>query len=102
MHMLNLMLACHDVEALICQGTDAQGQSMLTANVFEQLADGPLPVFAIGGAIAIIAIISTTARKIAVSRALEQTRRELAAYVAEGTLDPDKAIEMLKAGPGST
>jgi hypothetical protein len=35
------------------------------------------------------------------TREREQSRRELAAYVAEGSLDPDKAIEMLKAAPPS-
>ena len=101
MHMLNLILACHGAEALVCQGADAPGSSFLTASTFEQLADSPLPVFAIGGAIAIIAIISSTISKIAVNRSRELTRRELAAYVAEGTLDADKAIEMLKSGRGS-
>ncbi len=32
------------------------------------------------------------------SRAREQTKREIAAYVAEGSLDPDKAVAMLNAG----
>lgn len=54
-----------------------------------------LPVLAImaGTLIAIVAII----RGMVVARAKEQTKRELAAYVAEGTLDPDKAARMLAA-----
>ncbi len=32
------------------------------------------------------------------ARAKEASRRELAAYVAEGTIDPDKAVAMLNAG----
>ena len=59
-----------------------------------------IPVLAIGGGmlIAIIAIITSTIRSVAVTRAREQTKRELAAYVAEGSLDPDKAVAMINAG----
>lgn len=63
-----------------------------------------IPVIAISGGmlIAIIAIVTSTIRGIAVSKAREQTKRELAAYVAEGTLDPDKAVAMINAGRGIT
>jgi hypothetical protein len=59
-----------------------------------------VPVLAISGGmlIAIIAIITSTIRGVAVTRAREQTKRELAAYVAEGSLDPDKAVAMINAG----
>jgi hypothetical protein len=59
-----------------------------------------IPVLAIslGCLIAIISIVSCTIRGIMVSRAKEQTKRELAAYVAEGSLDPDKAVAMINAG----
>ncbi len=36
--------------------------------------------------------------KVLVGRGQERTRRELAAYVAEGSLDPDQAVAMLNAG----
>ncbi len=62
------------------------------------LTDMPVPLFIIGGAIAIVAILSGCFTKIIMVRSREKTRREIAAYVAEGTIDPDKAIEMLKAG----
>ncbi len=54
-----------------------------------------------GCLIAMCVIIGATVASIIRTRAKEQTKRELAAYVAEGTLDPDKAIEMLKAGEPS-
>lgn len=59
-----------------------------------------IPVLAIvcGSFIAVTAIIFTSLRAISVSRAREHTKREIAAYVAEGTLDPDKAVAMLNAG----
>ena len=48
--------------------------------------------------IAIIAIVFGAATKIIVGRSREQTKREIAAYVAEGSIDPDKAVAMLNAG----
>ena len=59
-----------------------------------------IPVLAIGcgTVIAVVAIIFTTVKAMVVSRNREQTKRELAAYVAEGSLDPEKAIAMINAG----
>ena len=54
-------------------------------------------IFTIGGAIAIVAIVSGCVTSIVVNRSREHTKREIAAYVAEGSIDPDKAVEMLKA-----
>jgi hypothetical protein len=45
-----------------------------------------------------IGIIGGTICSVVRSRAREQTKREIAAYVAEGSLDPDKAVAMLNAG----
>ncbi len=73
----------------------------MLADFFDKLAEMPNPIFVIGGTVAIVAILAGTTRKIAVGRSREQTRREIAAYVAEGTIDPDKAVEMLKARAGS-
>ena len=59
-----------------------------------------IPVMAIGcgSIIAVVAIIFTTVKTMVVSRNREATKRELAAYVAEGSLDPDKAVAMINAG----
>ena len=38
------------------------------------------------------------AARIAKTRAAEQTRREIAAYVAEGSISSEDAVAMLKAG----
>lgn len=59
-----------------------------------------VPVLAIccGSLIAVIAIVFSMVRNMVVSSAREQTKRELAASVAEGTLDPDKAVAMINAG----
>lgn len=55
-----------------------------------------------GGAIlvALFWIVFGTVRDIVRSRAQEQSRREIAAYVAEGSMSPDDAERLLQAGPG--
>ena len=51
-----------------------------------------------GCLIAMSLIAGATVASIMRTRAKELTKRELAAYVAEGTLDPDKAVAILNAG----
>jgi hypothetical protein len=59
-----------------------------------------IPILAIGGGliVAIIAIVVTSIQKVMMTRAREQTRREVAAYVAEGTISPDDAVRILSSG----
>ncbi len=75
---------------------------MLTlADVMNRLLEGPNPLFFVGGTIAVVSIVSCAVTKMVVGRSRERTRREIAAYVAEGTIDPDNAVKMLQAGPKS-
>ncbi|MDY7108856.1 MAG: hypothetical protein SYC29_09480 [Planctomycetota bacterium] len=62
-----------------------------------------IPVLAIGGGlgVAIVAIIFGTIKSMVVAKAREETKRELAAYVAEGSIDADKAIALARAGKTS-
>jgi hypothetical protein len=57
-------------------------------------------VIIFGGAftVAIVAIITEAIRKTAQTKAREESRREIAAYVAEGTISPDDAAKLLAAG----
>ena len=75
-----------------------------TASMVESILDKELliPVLAItlGCLTGMIWIVCATISGAAKTRHRERTKRELAAYVAEGTLDPDKAIAMLEAGSG--
>ncbi len=77
--------------------------TMFISSVWSQLLTVPTVIFVVGGAIAIVAIvfgsIAGTISSVAKSRERERSRRELAAYVAEGSIDPDKAAELLRAGP---
>ncbi|MBX3360052.1 MAG: hypothetical protein KF912_13250 [Phycisphaeraceae bacterium] len=62
-----------------------------------------ITIVAISGGIfiAVISIILSNIRRVITTRAIEQSRRELAAYVAEGSISPDEAERLLKAGPAA-
>ena len=57
-------------------------------------------VIAVGGGlvVGVVAIITNAVQKISQTKAREESRREIAAYVAEGTISPDDATKMLNAG----
>ena len=72
---------------------------MLTlANIDGELL---IPLVAITGGIgiAIFAIAAGVAKSIARTRATEQSRREIAAYIAEGSMTPQEGAALLAAGP---
>ena len=62
--------------------------------------DQLIPLIAVVGGLMVGAIwvIIGTVYVMVVKTAREKTKRELAAYVAEGTLDADKAVAMINAG----
>lgn len=59
-----------------------------------------IPLVAIFGGftIAIVGMVSSTIRSVMVKRQEEQTRREIAAYVAEGSMTPDEGARLIAAG----
>ncbi len=62
----------------------------------------PLAAIIFGCGAWMVSSIGCAMSRVLVDRGKEQTKRELAAYVAEGTLDPDKAAAILDAGrPGA-
>jgi hypothetical protein len=58
-----------------------------------------LPFFVIGGAflVAIVGILSSAITTSIRTRAREQTRREIAAYIAEGSMSPEQGERLLAA-----
>lgn len=50
------------------------------------------------GLVAIIAIVFSTIRAAIVGSQRERTRREIAAYIAEGTMTPEQGERLMKAG----
>lgn len=62
-----------------------------------------IPIIAIVGGllIAAIAIIAGVMHSVTQRRQFEQSRREIAAYVAEGSIKPEDAQKLLEARPDS-
>jgi hypothetical protein len=56
-------------------------------------------VFIVGGTIAVFAIFMGTIRRIIKTKAREQSRREIAAYIAEGSMSPEQGERLMKANP---
>lgn len=48
----------------------------------------------------LVGMISSAMRRSRTERELEESRRELAAYVAEGSISPEDAAKLLNAGKG--
>lgn len=64
----------------------------------------PLAAIALGCLVAITAIIAGSVRRHTQIREREKSRREIAAYVAEGSMTPAEGERLLNAGktPGKT
>lgn len=69
----------------------------------EMFSDQPellIPVIAICGGlgVAIISIITCTMKSLFSTKEKERSRREIAAYIAEGSMTPDEGERLLSAG----
>ncbi len=62
----------------------------------------PTVIFVSGTIIAVIAIIFSSVKRMVVSSNVEQSRREIAAYIAEGSMTPEDGERLLKAGKGES
>ncbi|MBX3365175.1 MAG: hypothetical protein KF866_10445 [Phycisphaeraceae bacterium] len=77
------------------------GQTALPAFSLAQLSSDDIIkviIFSGGILVALVAIIFGTISSISKRRQTEESRRELAAYVAEGSMTPEDAERILKAG----
>lgn len=54
---------------------------------------------AVGGAVAIVAIVAGSLNSMIKTRAREMSRREIAAYIAEGTMTAEQGERLMKAAP---
>ncbi len=73
------------------------------SSITESLAQDPeilIPIIAISGVFiaGIIGIIFGTIMKMTTTQQREQSRREIAAYVAEGSMTPEDAQNLINAG----
>ncbi|HEB60777.1 MAG TPA: hypothetical protein ENJ06_03030 [Phycisphaeraceae bacterium] len=57
-----------------------------------------LIIFGTGGIIAVTAIVLGSLTKIVQVRSRERTRREIAAYIAEGSMTPEQGERLMRAG----
>lgn len=55
-------------------------------------------IFGIGGTVAVMAIIFGTIQKVSETKHREQTKREVAAYIAEGSMTPEDGERIINAG----
>jgi hypothetical protein len=55
-------------------------------------------IFAIGGAVAIVAIIAGCIKSVVGSVSRERSRREIAAYIAEKSMTPEEGERLMAAG----
>jgi len=67
------------------------------AETIERLFTSDAAFWVIGGTIAIIAIVFGTVTSMVKAMARERTRREIAAYIAEGSMTPEQGERILKA-----
>lgn len=65
--------------------------------VMRELVSFPTVMFVLGAVIAVPAILIGCIKEWLIARERERSRREIAAYVAEGTIDPDRAVALLSA-----
>lgn len=72
---------------------------LMLADTIRLLAiDGNELFWPILGAVGVVAILAGTFSSVLNTRQREQTRREVAAYVASGSIDKDTAVAILKTG----
>ena len=59
----------------------------------------PFMIFGVGGIVAVVAIVFSTIKRIAINGEREKSRREIAAYIAEGSMTPQDGVQLMKASP---
>lgn len=70
----------------------------MNQNMPALLFDGHNLALVIGGAIAIMAIVFGAVRSMVRSTSRERSRREIAAYIAEGSMTPEQGERLMSAG----
>lgn len=68
-------------------------------SVIERIVDDGGVFWIMGGLIAIVAIVGGIAGGTIKSVSREKTRREIAAYIAEGSMTPEQGEKLMRAAP---
>jgi len=70
-------------------------------DLLSQLLDKDVLLWVVGGTIAVIWIVCATVTSMLKVVSRERTRREIAAYIAEGSLTPEQGERLMRAGEKS-
>jgi len=78
----------------------APGQeNLVDPNSFaDRILTGDVLFYIVGGSVAIVGIVLGTLTSMVKATAREKTRREIAAYIAEGSMTPEQGERLMAAG----
>jgi hypothetical protein len=68
------------------------------SDIMAKLLESDNLVLIVGGSIAVVAIVSSSVSSVLRAQARERSRREIAAYIAEGSMTPEQGERLLTAG----
>ncbi len=76
------------------------------SSIIDSVANEPgllIPIIAVGGGllVAIVAITLEAIRRMLLVEEQEKSRREIAAYIAEGSMTPEEGAQLMKASPSN-
>lgn len=76
-------------------------QTIATSGIPESILENAVPLSAItlGCGVAFVWVLCATVHAIVKDRAIERTKRDVAAYVAEGSMTPAEGERIIKARP---
>ena len=66
--------------------------------VLDKLLDAEILFWLVGGLVALVAIVVGMVTSVLKSTARERSRREIAAYIAEGSMTPEQGERLMAAG----
>jgi phage replication-related protein YjqB (UPF0714/DUF867 family) len=70
------------------------------AGILDKIIESGNLVWVMAIGVAVVAIVCGTIRRTVSSLARERTRREIAAYIAEGSMTPEQGERLMAAGKG--
>ena len=81
-------------------GFRRQGAAIVTEEeLIRRILDEDVLIFLIGGTLGVVGIVFGTLAGMIKSVARERTRREIAAYIAEGSMSPEQGERLMKSNP---
>jgi len=66
--------------------------------VLMKLLDSDAMVFLVGGAVIVVIVVAKSIASVLRTQTRERSRREIAAYIAEGSMTPEQGEKLMKSG----